>query len=377
MYTLSDYQYELPDSYIAQEPADPVDSSKLLVPNGTSFHDYHFYDILTLLTSKDVLFFNDTKVIKARVPLHNVLIEIPHHPTANKVLEEGEIFFLEMRDPYRFEWLASLNKRVRKGSIIHMSHNIKLIVEDLTDKWILFHVKGIDVLFFFESFGQMPLPPYITYDDEKAKHYQTVFADKIGSVAAPTASLHFTSDLLQSLQTYWIKSHYLTLHVWLWTFKPIDTEDIRDYHIHEETIIIDESIFNTITEEKAAWKNIIAVWTTVARTLETLPYLYFLMSNGELLVPNTNITREQCEKYILSWQKEWTRIICQTRIFIYPWFEWKVVDGLITNFHLPGSTLLMLVASFVGYESVMKMYEYAIEHHYRFFSFGDVMFLRK
>lgn len=391
MYRLSDYQYELPDSLIAQTPAHPVDNSKLLVPDGTWFHDHHFYDIVKLLTSHDVLFFNDTKVIKARVPLHNVLIEIPHHPSASKVLEEGEIFFLEMVDPYRFEWLASLNKRVRKWSIIHMSHNIKLIVEDLTDKWILFHVRGVDVLFFFESFGQMPLPPYISYDDTKAEHYQTIFADKIGSVAAPTASLHFTHDLIDSLHTSWVSTYYLTLHVGLGTFKPVDTDDIREYHIHEETIVIDESMFDTIAQEKLQWKNIIAVGTTVARTIETLPYLYRAKSKDQRAEshPETiqnkeywegvtgTITDEECTKYILSWKQSWTKIVCQTRIFIYPWFEWKIVDGLITNFHLPWSTLLMLVASFIGYEHVMKLYEYAVQHAYRFFSFWDAMLLRR
>lgn len=389
MYKLSDYQYELPESLIAQEPANPVDHSRLLVPDadGTSFHDYHFYDILTLLSPKDVLFFNDTKVIKARVPVHNILVEIPHHPSASRVVEDGEIFFLEMVDEYRFEWLVTLTKRVRKWSVLHFREDIRLVVEDLTDKGVLFHLEGAYVFAFFEMYGQMPLPPYIAHAAEKEKHYQTIFAQELGSVAAPTASLHFTHDLLQSLSAQHIRFHYLTLHVWLWTFKPVDTDDIRSYHIHEETIIIDEEIFNAVAKEKQASNNVIAVGTTVARTLETLPYLYKAMKKtwDEYFDTITSaITQEQVTTYILSWKEEGRKIICQTRIFIYPGlpddqsgFKWRIVDGLITNFHLPWSTLLMLVASFVGYETMMKIYAHAIDQQYRFFSFGDAMLLRR
>lgn len=393
MYKLSDYNYELPESRIAQEPVSPADSSKLLVPDGTSFHDYHFYDILTLLTSKDVIFFNDTKVVKARVPLKDVFVEIPHHTSASRVVDEWEIFLLQLIDDYRFEWLISLTKRVRKWAVIHVSERIKLTVEELTDKWVIFHITWVYAVLFFEMYGQMPLPPYISHSAEKEKRYQTRFAEHLGSVAAPTASLHFTDDLLHSLRAQWVDSHFLTLHVGLGTFKPVDTEDIREYHIHEEMLIIDESIFSTIAEEKSQWKNSIAVGTTVARTLETLPYLYKQMKeqraeskgNDEFQIKNyeyrdavtEKISLEECMKYIHSWKREGTKIVCQTRIFIYPGFAWKLVDGLITNFHLPGSTLLMLVASFIGYEKVMELYAYAIENKYRFFSFGDAMLLRR
>ena len=379
MYRLSDYQYHLPEKLIAQTPVAPADHSKLLVTDGVYFHDHHFYDLLKLLTPKDVLFFNNTKVIKARIPLKDIFVEIPHHNIASRVVEEGEIFFLQMIDEYRFEWLISLTKRVRKWSVLHFREDITLTVEEFTQQWIIFHLQGAYVLFFFEMYGQMPLPPYISHSAEKEEHYQTRFAQHIWSVAAPTASLHFTDDLLQSLETVWIRSHYLTLHVGLGTFKPVDTEDIREYHIHEETIIIDESIFESVAREKEEWNSIVGVWTTVARTLETLPYLWKLLGKSHTYWDSisANITEDQCQKYIHSWQQKWSKIICQTKIFIYPGFERKIVDGLITNFHVSWSTLLMLVASFVWYDEIMRMYRYAIEHEYRFFSFGDAMLLRK
>lgn len=384
MYLLKDYQYELLDGYIAQTPASPADSSKLLVPSWTSIHDYRFYDLPKLLTKRDVLFFNDTKVIKARVPLKDIFVEIPHHTSANRVVDAGEIFFLELHNAYKFEWLISLTKRVRRWTILHFNKRIRFIVENLTEKWVLFQIDGMDVLSFFEKYGQMPLPPYITHTTQKEEHYQPIFAQHAGSVAAPTASLHFTPRVLEALRDKNISSYYLTLHVGLGTFKPVDTDDIRSYEIHEETIIVDENIFEIIADQKAQGKNIIAVWTTVARTLETLPYLYKKLTGAAMQkhVPyrqklTEDMTEQQSSKYIMSRQKEWTRIICHTRIFIYPWFERKIVDGLITNFHLPWSTLLMLVASFIGYDTIMKIYQHAIQQHYRFFSFGDAMLLRK
>lgn len=384
MFKLSDYQYHLLDGYIAQTPAVPADHSKLLVASWDVFHDYHFYDLPKLLTKKEVLFFNDTKVIKARVPLHDVYVEIPHHQTASRNIQAWEIFFLELHDAYRFEGLITLTKRVKKWSIIHYSKHITFTVEDLTDKGVLFCIHGIDAISFFDKYGQMPLPPYITYEDQKESHYQTTFAKELWSVAAPTASLHFTQNVLDEIHEKNIHTHFITLHIWLGTFKPVDTEDIRDYHIHEETIVIDENVFEMVAQEKESGKNIVAVGTTVARTLETLPYLYKLgaidHSEKALIYWEAiakDITPAAADKCILSRHKEGTTIICKTRIFIYPWFEWKIVDGLITNFHLPWSTLLMLVASFVGYENIMKMYAYAMDHYYRFFSFGDAMFLRR
>ena len=179
MYRLSDYQYDLPDLLIAQTPADPADSAQLLVPEAHgSFGEYHFFDLPSLLTSDDVLFFNDTKVVKARVPLKNVFVEIPHHQSASRTVEEGELFFLEAKDPQRFEGLVTLTKRVRRGAVIHYSAEIFLQVEELTDKGVIFRIDGLTVHQFFEQFGQMPLPPYIDYSQDKESDYQTIFADK-------------------------------------------------------------------------------------------------------------------------------------------------------------------------------------------------------
>ncbi len=380
MYKLSDYQYELGSGYIAQTPAVPADSSKLLVPSWNSIYDYHFRDLPKLLTKKDVLFFNDTKVVRARVLLEDVFVEIPHHQSASRTVDTWEVFFLRLVDSHRFEWLVTLTKRIRKGAIIHFSKAVKLTVEELTEKWVIFRIDGVNPLTFFDRYGHLPLPPYISHTPEKEECYQTIFAQHIGSVAAPTASLHFTDEVINELESKKIRSHYLTLHVGLGTFKPVDTEDIRDYKIHEETMVLDEAIFETIAFEKKQKKNIIATWTTVARTIETLAYLRKIMGKSGNDYRDTltkDITMDQCKISILSWKQEWKKIVCETKIFIYPWFERKVVDGLITNFHLPWSTLLMLVASFIGYDHMVKIYKHAIKNLYRFFSFGDAMFLRK
>lgn len=174
---------------------------------------------------------------------------------------------------------------------------------------------------FFEKHGQLPLPPYINYKPEKEESYQTIFAHELGSVAAPTASLHFTEQVMHDLKEKKIRSHYLTLHVGLGTFKPVDTDDIRDYHMHEETMIITEDIFDTIAREKDQDNNVIAVGTTIARTIETLPYLYKAMGkSGDEYRDNLtkNITDQHCKVCILDWKQEGKRIICQTKIFIYP-----------------------------------------------------------
>lgn len=380
MFKLSDYQYELGIGYIAQTPAVPTDHSKLLVPSGISFHDYHFYDLPKILTKKDVLFFNDTKVVKARVPLEEVFVELPHHTSASRLVDKGELFFLHLYDAHRFEGLVTLTKRVRKWARIHFSSRIIITVEELTDKGVIFSIEGANVLDFFEKYGQLPLPPYIRYKPEKEESYQTIFAHTLGSVAAPTASLHFTDQVMKDLKGKKIRSHYLTLHVGLGTFKPVDTEDIRDYHMHEETMIISEDIFDTIAREKEQENNVVAVGTTIARTIETLPYLYKAMGKqGNEYRDNLtkNISEQQCKICILDRKQEGKKITCQTKIFIYPWFERKIVDGLITNFHLPGSTLLMLVASFIGYDETTKLYKHAIANQYRFFSFGDAMLLHR
>ena len=406
MYHLSDYTYDLPDSAIAQIPADPADSAKLLIPSyDGSFSDKTILDLPNILTENDVLFLNDTRVVQARIPLYNT--RVVTRQGREVILDYAEIFFLEKCSDTRCEALISLLKRNRPWTKIFISDTIVAEIIELTNKGVILDVVWCTIDELLEKYGKMPLPPYIETTDESQKKYQTVFAKHDWSVAAPTASLHLTPWLLDSLEAKWIQTEYVTLHVWLWTFKPVDTSDIRDYHIHEETIIIDQSIFATIASIKSLGKKIVAVWTTVSRVLETLPYVYrhpersegahgqisleknnsntwdssALPQNDTMEYRNNitkNIPQSDTQKYILDIKDIWdNKIQIRTRIFMYPWFEWKVVDNLMTNFHLPGSTLLMLVASFIWYDKCMRIYEYAVDHNYRFFSFGDAMLLQR
>jgi S-adenosylmethionine:tRNA ribosyltransferase-isomerase len=378
MYMLSDYSYDLPEKLIAHKPVEPADTSKLLVYEASkqAISDTYFTDLPSLLKSNDVLFFNDTKVLPARIPLRNVRVVTR---TGREVaLEQGELFFLEQVSDIRFEWLMTLLKRNRPWMKIYIGDIVCELIE-LTDKGWIFELQGATVMAFLLQYGQMPLPPYIPYDADAAKHYQTNFAQHDWSVAAPTASLHFTPELLHRLKDKGIQQEFVTLHVWLWTFKPVDTNDIREYHIHEETMIIDISLFEKIAKLKQEWKNIVAVWTTVARVLETLPYVrkacaFDAQSYRDDITQW--VTETQVENYVLSRERVGNKLIVKTRIFIYPGFHWRIVDSLITNFHLPQSTLLMLVASFMWYEQMKEIYAYAIAEHYRFYSFGDGMLLR-
>lgn len=412
MYQLSDYSYDLPDSAIAQTPVEPADSAKLLIPwiDG-HFFDRRISDLPKILTQNDVIFFNDTRVVQARISLYNTRVVTRHGREV--VLEYAEIFFLEKLWEYRCEALISLLKRNRPWTKIYITDTIVAEIIELTNKWVILDIIWGTVDQLLNQFGQIPLPPYIATTDETQKKYQTAFAKYDWSVAAPTASLHFTPDLLKTLNETWIQTEFVTLHVWLWTFKPVDTSDIREYHIHEEAIIIDQSIFATIATLKSQGKKILSVWTTVSRVLETLPYVweflrhpeYSKRSHGQFTLDTKknniwdsslpfhsaqndttkyrneitqNITVFDTQKYILEIKDLWHhKLQIKTCIFIYPWFEWKIVDMLMTNFHLPGSTLLMLVSSFIWYEKCMEIYEYAVKYEYRFFSFGDAMLLQK
>jgi len=242
-----------------------------------------------------------------------------------------------------------------------------------------------------EKYWIMPLPPYIQYSKDKEKPYQPIFAQKPWSVAAPTASLHFTENLLNKLKEKWCKFEYTTLHIWLGTFKKVDTQDITKYDIHSETVQINLDIFEKIAKYKLNKKPTIAVWTTVTRTLESLPYLWKYLKNKNLISNFSKSTInfwdklteniENEKKYIFDVKEiasNWNKncLYFKTKLYIYPWFNFKIIDQLITNFHLPKSSLLMLVAAFMGYENMIKTYQYAIKKKYKFFSFWDAMWIR-
>jgi len=232
----------------------------------------------------------------------------------------------------------------------------------------------------------MPLPPYITYDESLADPYQPVFASSAWSVAAPTASLHFTSDLISQLESQWIQSLYTTLHVWLGTFKPVNVQSITSYDIHSERIEVDLDIWSKLAAAKNIGKNILAVGTTVTRTLESLPYLWKVLQDiwktNDLTVQyrdtlSTDITLSDAKKIIWEVNIIDGKIFFDSKLFLYPGKKFYIIDELITNFHLPKSSLLMLVAGLVWYDQMREIYKYAIDQQYRFYSFGDAMWLKK
>lgn len=392
MYKLADYIYDLPEALIAQQPSDPADSARLLVPTSDgSFLQKYIIDLPSLLDANTVMFLNDTRVVPARIPLRNIRVVTQQGREVS--LDQAEIFFLYKHGEHRCEALISLLKRNRPWTKIFITEYIIAEITALTDKWVMLEISGISVDELMNMYGQMPLPPYITPTSSAQEKYQTVFAKHDWSVAAPTASLHLTQKVMEALQKAWVEQEFVTLHVGLGTFKPVDTADIREYQIHEEDMIVDCKIFENIAIHSQQWKIIMAVWTTVARVLETLPYVWVLMrttsdfteSIQELWLSTIarwdsltqDISLDIVQKYVQHISVQNKTLFIKTQIFIYPWFHWKIVQKLMTNFHLPWSTLLMMIASFIGYDEVMKLYMHAVINQYRFFSFWDAMLLHK
>ena len=338
---LKDFYYELPKELIAQDPLLKRSDSRLMVINretGEISHR-HFSDIIEYLNPGDCLVINDTKVIPAR------LLGFKEDTGA-----AVEILLLKRRSDKVWETLVKPGKKARPGARIVFGDGllvgeVKEIVEE-GNRLVEFTYDGIfeEIL---DELGKMPLPPYITHELKDRDRYQTVYAEKSGSAAAPTAGLHFTDELLKSIEDKGIKIARVTLHVGLGTFRPVKTENILEHHMHSEFYIIDEEAADTINNAKEAGGRIISVGTTSTRTLET--------------AADANGIIKPCS----GW----------TDIFIYPGYKFKAVDSLITNFHLPESTLLMLVSAFYEREKVLEAYKIAVEKKYRFFSFGDAMIL--
>lgn len=337
----SDFYFNLPEEQIAQVPLKDRTSSRMMVldkKTGEITH-HHFYEIVNYLQKGDCLVLNDTRVIPAR--LFGV------RPTGGKV----EILLLTRKDEKRWEVLVKPGKKARVGDEIIFGDGIlKAKVEEIIEdgnRIISFEYEGIfeEVL---DRLGEMPLPPYIHEKLEDKERYQTVYAKNEGSAAAPTAGLHFTQELLEQIKEKGIKIAYVTLHVGLGTFRPVKEEDILNHDMHSEFYQIDEENAKLINETKKAGGKIISVGTTSTRTLESNAD-----ENGEVTAGS-------------GW----------TKIFIYPGYQFKCVDQLITNFHLPESTLIMLVSALAGKEQVLTAYNEAVKEGYRFFSFGDAMFIK-
>lgn len=337
----SDFYYDLPKELIAQDPLEDRSASRLMHLNKETgeYEHGHFRDILKYLKPGDCLVINDTKVIPARL-------------YGSKVGTDAaiEILLLKRRENDIWETLVKPGKKCKVGTVISFGDGILTgEVVDIVDegnRLIQFHYDGIfeEIL---DQLGEMPLPPYITHKLQDKNRYQTVYAKHEGSAAAPTAGLHFTKELLQQVQDAGVKIAHVTLHVGLGTFRPVKVEDVTQHHMHSEFYVVEEDQAKLINDTKAAGGRVIAVGTTSCRTLES--------ATGE--------------DGILKAGSGWTEI------FIYPGYRFKMIDGLITNFHLPESTLLMLVSALAGKEHIMAAYEEAVKERYRFFSFGDAMFI--
>ena len=340
--TTEDFDYDLPEELIAQTPLKVRDSSRLLVldkETGEVEHK-HFHDIVDYLVPGDTLVLNDTKVLPARL--------IGTKEDTGAVIE---ILLLKNIESDNWECLVKPARRVKVGTIVSFGDGkLKAKCTGEFDEGIR-HFKliysGI-LMEVLEELGTMPLPPYIHEKLEDQSRYQTVYAKEVGSAAAPTAGLHFTKELLEEIKNKGINICYVTLHVGLGTFRPVSVTNVEEHEMHSEFYSMTKEVADTLNKAKSEGRRIIAVGTTSTRTLETIMSLY-----GEF---------RECS----GW----------TKIFIYPGFEFKGIDCLITNFHLPKSTLVMLVSALAGRDNILNAYKIAVNEKYRFFSFGDAMFIK-
>ncbi len=337
----SDFYYELPEKLIAQTPLEPRNSSRLMKIDRTSgeiCHD-HFYNLCRYLKKGDLLVMNDSRVIPAR--LYGEKID-------NQTFIE--FLLLEQKGDKLWEIICRPGKKAKVGTRFSFGSG-RLIAEvkevkDDGNRIVQFECEG-NFFTALEDVGQMPLPPYITAKLEDKERYQTVYSKELGSSAAPTAGLHFTEKMLSELNEMGIKTAFVTLHVGLGTFRPVKEENVLDHKMHSEHYYLPQETADLINETKKNGGRVISVGTTTCRTLESVASFYNDISEHE----------------------------GYTDIFIYPGYKFKVIDGLITNFHLPESTLIMLVSAFLGYDETMNAYKKAVEEKYRFFSFGDSMFI--
>ena len=338
----SDYFYELPEELIAQTPVEPRDHSSMLVldrETGKTQHK-HFYDVLDYLKPGDCLILNDSRVLPARI-----------FGTKKDTGAHVEFLLLKCVGNNKWETLVKPGRKAKVGAEFVFSPGVLegKITDVLEDgnRIIDFSCEG-NFYTILEELGKMPLPPYITAELKDQERYQTVYSHELGSAAAPTAGLHFTKELLKKIEEKGVKIGYVTLHVGLGTFRPVKAENITEHKMHSEHYHLPKETADLINETKKNGGRVIAVVTTSCRTLESVA----TFNDGKILESD-------------GW----------TSIFIYPGYEFKVLDGLITNFHLPESTLIMLVSAFAGYEHVMAAYKEAVEKRYRFFSFGDAMLI--
>ena len=335
-----DFWYDLPEELIAQTPLERRDSSRLLVMDRQTgdLEHKHFFDIIDYLQSGDCLVMNDSRVLPARL--------MGQRPTGGAV----ELLLLRDLGDKKWECLCKPGRKMQVGQeVIFGDGALYATVTQVLDdgnRVVQFHYEGI-FLEALDRLGKMPLPPYIKAELQDKERYQTVYSREIGSAAAPTAGLHFTEELLDKIRSKGVKTAFVTLHVGLGTFRPVKAEEISQHNMHSELCMLSAETAQVLNETKAQGGRIICVGTTSCRTLESLV--------------NDDGSFEAKSKW--------------TNIFIYPGYQFKAMEGLITNFHLPESTLVMLVSAFAGRENVLRAYQKAVEERYRFFSFGDAMFI--
>lgn len=339
----SDFFYDLPEELIAQHPIEPRDHSRMMVLNkGTEAIEHkHFYDILDYFKEGDCLILNNTRVLPARI-----------YGVKKETGANVEFLLLKQIETDLWETLAGPGKRAKEGAEFTFGDGILTCkVEEVLEngnRIVRFFYDRTDNIFnILDKIGQMPLPHYITEELEDKERYQTVYSKELGSAAAPTAGLHFTDDILHALEKKGVKIGYVTLHVGLGTFRPVKADNIEDHHMHSEHYHLPKETAELINETKKNGGRVIAVGTTSCRTLESAATFC-----GEI--------REDDRS---------------TDIFIYPGYNFKCIDGLLTNFHLPESTLIMLVSAFYGYDKTFRAYKEAVDERYRFFSFGDCMLI--
>ena len=336
----TDFYFDLPERLIAQTPLEKRDTSRLLHLDKTTgeIEHRHFYDIKRYLRKGDCLVLNDSRVLPARL--------IGARPTGGSV----ELVLLKDLGDGCWECLSRPGRKTKPGQeLIFGNGELTATVQSVTEggnRIVKFHFEGV-FLEVLERLGKMPLPPYIKEELKDSERYQTVYSKELGSAAAPTAGLHFTKELLREIEEMGVKICFVTLHVGLGTFRPVKAENIEDHEMHSEFCIVPAETAKTINETKRSGGRVIAVGTTSCRTLES-----FAKEDGTI-------------EETAAW----------TSIFIYPGYEFKCVDALITNFHLPESTLIMLVSALAGRESILHAYNVAVKEEYRFFSFGDAMFI--
>ena len=335
-----DFWYDLPEELIAQTPLEHRDTSRLLVMDRTTGKVWHqnFYDVIGYLQPGDCLVMNDSRVLPARL--------LGHRPTGGAV----ELLLLRDLGEKRWECLAKPGRKLQAGQEVvfgddELTATVVEVRED-GNRIVEFRYEGI-FLEVLERLGKMPLPPYIKAELQDQERYQTVYSREVGSAAAPTAGLHFTNELLEKIRSNGVKTAFVTLHVGLGTFRPVKAEEISEHHMHSELCMMSDETAKILNETKRNGGRVICVGTTSCRTLESL-----VNEDGTFEAKN-----------------QWTDI------FIYPGYTFKAMDGLITNFHLPESTLVMLVSAFAGRENVLSAYNEAVHEHYRFFSFGDAMII--